>query len=114
MASEDADPWLGGLRLQATLIPVIEAMITVGMSLWTVDWFRRRWDRSGPLVGAMGRGSFVAYLVHAPVTVVLAVALRHVDVPTEVKLVAVFAATVATSFALGARLTRRSRAGRVL
>jgi glucans biosynthesis protein C len=108
--TDDPDPWLGGLRLQAMLIPLIEAMITVGMSLWAVDWFRRRWNRAGPLVQALGRGSFGAYLVHAPITVVLAVALRGVGVPAEVKFLTVFALTVVASFGLGV-LFSRSRLG---
>jgi peptidoglycan/LPS O-acetylase OafA/YrhL len=112
--SEDADPFLGGLRIQATLIPVIEAMITLGMSLWAVDWFRRRWNGSGPLVRGLGRASFAAYLVHAPVTVALAVALSDAGAPTEVKFSVVLALTLAASFGLGWIATRWRVVGRVL
>jgi peptidoglycan/LPS O-acetylase OafA/YrhL len=112
--ADDADPFLGGLRLEATLIPVGEAMVTVGMSLWAVDWFRRRWNRSTPLVRAMGRGSFVAYVVHAPILVVLAVLLRDVDVVAEVKYVVVFAMTVVLAFGTGWLLDRRRGPSRVL
>jgi peptidoglycan/LPS O-acetylase OafA/YrhL len=107
---DDADPFLGGLRLEATLIPVVEAMITVGTSLWAVDWFGRRWNRATPLVRAAGRGSFVAYVVHAPILVLLAVLLRDVGVPAEVKYVVVFALTVVAAFGVGWLLDRRRRA----
>lgn len=110
----DPDPFLGGLRLQATVIPVVEAMMTVGVSLWAVDWFRRRWNRAGTLVQNVGRASFAAYIVHAPITVVLAVALRNAAVPAEVKLVVVFAATLIASFGLGLLFTRSRAAPRIL
>jgi fucose 4-O-acetylase-like acetyltransferase len=112
--SDDADPFLGGFRLEATLIPIIEATLTLGLSLWALDWFRRRWNRGGPLVHRFGRGSFVAYLVHAPITVILAVALRDVSVPAEVKFLVVFALAVVASFGLGSLVTRSRMAGRVV
>jgi hypothetical protein len=112
--TDDPDPFLGGFRLEATIIPAAEAMIAVGMSLWTVDWFRRRWNRSGPIGRAMGRASFGAYLVHAPLTVVLAIAMRDVDVAAEAKLLAVFSAATIASYALGWVLTQSDVAGRIL
>ena len=112
--SDDPDPFLGGFRLEAAVIPVAEAMVAVGMSLWAVDWFRRRWNRSGPIGRAMGRASFAAYLVHAPLTVILAIAVRDVDVAAEVKLVAVFAAATLASYGLGWRVTRSDASSRVL
>jgi peptidoglycan/LPS O-acetylase OafA/YrhL len=112
--SDDPDPFLGGLRLQATIIPIIEAAIAVGMSMWAVDWFRRRWNRSGRVARGAGRASFAAYLVHAPITIVLAAALRGVGVPAELKFLAVFAASVVASFALGWFVTRLRPVGRVL
>jgi hypothetical protein len=110
--SDDADPFLGGFRLEALLIPMTEATLTLGLSLWVVDWFRRRWNHAGPLVHRAGRGSFAAYIIHAPITVILAVSLRDVGVPAEVKFLIVFTLTVAASFGLGARLTRSQPASR--
>jgi fucose 4-O-acetylase-like acetyltransferase len=112
--SDDADPFLGGLRLEAALIPLAEAAIAVGMSLWLVDWFRRRWNRAGTVVRGMGRASFVAYLVHAPITVVLAAVLRRVDVAGEFKFVVVMVLSVIASFGLGWLLTRGRATSRIL
>jgi hypothetical protein len=106
--TDDAEPFLGGLRLEATLIPLIEATLALGMALWAIDWFRRRLNHSGTLVRGLGRGSFAAYLVHAPITILLAIALRDIEVPAEVKFVTVFALGVAASFGLG-WLSSRSR-----
>jgi hypothetical protein len=112
--SDDADPFLGGFRLEALLIPIVEATLTVGASLWAIDWFRRRWNHAGPLVHSAGRGSFAAYIIHAPITVILAVALRHVGIAPEVKFLVVFALTVVASFGLGSLLTRSRLRGRIL
>lgn len=112
--TDDPDPFLGGFRLEATIIPAAEAMIAVGMSLWAVDWFRRRWNRAGPIGRAMGRASFAAYLVHAPLTVLLAIAMRDVDLAAEAKLLAVFSTATITAYGLGWLFTRSDVAGRIL
>jgi peptidoglycan/LPS O-acetylase OafA/YrhL len=51
-----------------------------------------------------GRSSFGAYLVHAPITVVLALPLREVGVPAEVKFLVVFALAVVASIRVGPAL----------
>lgn len=112
--TDDPDPFLGGLRIEATLIPLVEATLALGMSLWLVDWFRRRANRAGAVVSGVGRASFAAYLLHVPITILLAVALREVEVPAEVKFLAVFALGVVGSFGLGWLLTRSRAAGRIL
>jgi peptidoglycan/LPS O-acetylase OafA/YrhL len=112
--SEHADLLLGGFSLEATLIPVIEATIAVSVSLWAVDWFRRRWNRAGPLVRSAGAASFAAYLAHAPITVMLAMTLRDVGVPAEVKFIVVFGLAVIASFGLGWLFTPSRLADRIL
>ena len=112
--TDDPDPFLGGLRPEAMLVPLIEATLALGMSLWMVDWFRRRWNHSGPLVQGLGQSSFGAYLVHAPVCVALAIALQAVAVPAEVKFLTVFALSAVASFGLGWLAARSSVFGRVL
>lgn len=111
--SDDADSFLGGLRLEATLIPLIEATLALGMSLWLVDWFRRRGNRTGSL-RVLGRASFTAYLVHAPITILLAIALRGAGVPAEVKFLGVTSLGVVSSFGLGVLATWSRAAERVL
>jgi fucose 4-O-acetylase-like acetyltransferase len=112
--TDEPDPFLGGLRIEATLIPLIEAIVAVGMSLWLVDWFRRRGNRAGALVSGLGRASFAAYLLHVPITILLAMALRDVRVPGELKFLAVFALGLIGSFALGWFFARSRGAGRIL
>jgi fucose 4-O-acetylase-like acetyltransferase len=112
--TDEAEPFLGGFHLEATLIPLVEATLALGMSLWAIDWFRRRANRDGSLVAGLGRGSFTAYLVHAPVTILLAIALREVAVPAELKFLTVFALGALASFGLGWLATRQRVTGRIL
>lgn len=112
--TDNPDPFLGGLHFEATLIPLIEATLALGMSLWAIDWFRRRANRGGPLARGLGRASFAAYLLHAPITILIAMTLRQVGVPAELKFLGVFALGVVASFGFGWLMTRSQTAGRIL
>jgi peptidoglycan/LPS O-acetylase OafA/YrhL len=65
-------------------------------------------------VRGLGRASFAAYLLHAPIIVLLAIALRGVPVPAELKFLAVFGLGVVASFGIGWLATRSRVGGRVL
>jgi peptidoglycan/LPS O-acetylase OafA/YrhL len=114
LTGRDDDPLLGGLDPRALVIPVGEAVIAIGMSLWTLDWFRRRWNHTGPVRHGLARGSFAAYLVHPPVIVLLGVALQPIAVPVELKFVVVSAFGVTGAFALGWLLTRWRPIARII
>jgi glucan biosynthesis protein C len=100
------DPFSGGLHVEAIPLPVVEAVIAVSASVWTLEWFRRRWNGSSPLSRALGRSSYLAYLVHPPVVVALMVAVRSVTVPAEAKFLVVSVLGVVGSFGV-AWLARR-------
>jgi hypothetical protein len=112
--TDDPTPFLGGLRFEATMIPLIEATLALGMSLWAIDWFRRHANQASSLVGGLGRGSFAAYLAHAPLIILLAIGLHGVAVPAEVKFLIVFGLGVVGSFGLGWLCTRSWVAARIL
>ena len=112
--SGDEDSYLGGFHFEALAIPVIEAVIAIGMSLWMIEWFRRRWDHTGSFARGLGRASFAAYIIHPPVVVLISVAIRSLAAPIEVKFLVVFAIGAAASFALGFLLTRWSPVGRIV
>jgi glucan biosynthesis protein C len=102
----DDNPFLGGFHPQATILPLVEGVIAIGMSLWVLEWFRRRWDYATRFTRGLGRSSFAAYIVHPPVVVLLSVGLSSVAVAVEVKFLAVFALGAVASFALGWAVTR--------
>jgi glucans biosynthesis protein C len=102
----DVAPFVGGFHVQALALPVMEALVAVGLSVWTLEWFRRRFDHAGPLAATLGRSSYAAYLVHPPVVVGLSLVLRSAPVAAEVKFALVAAVASAASFAVGHLLTR--------
>lgn len=111
---DDKEAFAGGWNVEALAAPAVEATIAVAMSLLLLAWFRRRWDHDGPLARALGRASFAAYILHAPVVVLLSAALSSLALVTEVKFVVVAMVGIATSFTLGWLATRLRPLSRVL
>lgn len=101
VVTDGGEAFLGGWHAQALAEPVAEATLAVAGSIWVVDWFRRRWRQHGPLARTLGRASFATYVLHAPVLVLLAVALRPAPVAAEVKLPVVAVMAVVAGFAVG-------------
>jgi hypothetical protein len=60
------------------------------------------------------RSAYGAFILQGPVLIGVALALRPVDVPAEVKALAVACAGVAVSFAVAWLLVSRTRLGRIL
>jgi hypothetical protein len=104
--ADDQDAFLGGWHVQALAEPIVEAIVSVAVSIWVLDWFARRWTYDGPIARSLGRASFAAYFVHAPVVVLLSVALSAVAIVVEVKFLVVAAVGVIISFTVGYVLTR--------
>jgi glucan biosynthesis protein C len=107
LATDRGDAVAGGWTWQAAALALLEGLVAVGLSLWVVAWFRRRWDRRGALVRRVGRGSYAAYVLHPPVLVLASMATRPLPLAPEGKFVLVAAVGVAASFTLGAALTWR-------
>ena len=78
--------------------------------MWLLGAAQRHLDRPLRWVSpAAARGAYGAFLLQGPVLIGLALALRPVPVPPEVKAVVVAVAGVAASFAIASFLIRRSR-----
>jgi hypothetical protein len=113
LVTDRLDAVAGGLAWTSAAFAGLEGLGAVGSSLWLVAWFRRRWDRPGPLVRRAGRGSYAAYVLHPPVLVVLSLLARPLPVPPEAKFVLVAAGGVAAAFAAGVGLTRLRAGARI-
>jgi len=114
VSKDSLDPFAGGLAWQALLTATCEAVIAVALSIWLLGHFQRRHDHVGRLGKAMGRAAFGAYVLQAPVLVVIAVSASALAVAPEVKFFAVASAAVAGSFGLAWLLTRLPLVNRVL
>lgn len=109
-ASDDPDPFLGGLHLQALAEPICEATIAVAMSVWVALWFARHVTYDGRFARALGRASYATYIVHAPVIVALSAGLASLAVAVEAKFAIVAVVGVAASYTIG-WLATASRVG---
>ena len=108
------DRLLGGANAQALILPAIEGSLAVSASVWFAGWFQRRWLQEGTLARALARGSYGAYVLHPAVIVPLAISVRWLEVPVELKLVAIGALGIAVSFAVAWALTRIPALRRIL
>jgi hypothetical protein len=106
---------LGGWNWWALAFAAVESTLSVGGSVWLLAVAQRRLDRQVRWTPVLSRSAYGAFLVQGPVLIALAVALRPVPVPAEVKALLVAAGGVAGSFALAWLLISRvPRVARVL
>ncbi|MFI7675931.1 acyltransferase [Actinophytocola sp. NPDC049390] len=101
------DEFLGGWHWQAALTAAVEGVLVVFGSVWLLGLAQRRFTWSGPLATACARGAFPAFVLQGPVLLLLAIALRPLAIPAEVKAPLLLVVALATSFWLGNLLTAR-------
>ena len=82
--------------------------------LWLLGVAQRHARPRGWLARVLARSAYGAFLAQGPVLIALALTLRPLALPAEIKAVAVAAAGVAGSFTLAWLLVTRTRLGRVL
>lgn len=104
--------FMGGWHWQAAAAAASEGVLSVCASLWAVDLFRRRWNVLTPLTRRMAPGAYGAFIVHPPVLVVLALALR--PLPLAVTFPLVLVGGIAVSFGLAALAARAGPVARVI
>ncbi|NIJ10657.1 hypothetical protein FHU38_001001 [Saccharomonospora amisosensis] len=109
-----ADPFLGGWHWQALLLATVEATLVVAGSMWLLGFAQRRFSGTGPVITGAARGSFAAFVIQGPVLILLAVAMRPLPLPAEVKgpLLAVLA--IVACFGLGWLAVTRTPLGKLL
>ena len=96
-------------------LAVIEGPLAVGASVWMLGAAQRRLSRPpGSRGQALARSAYGAYFLQGPMLIGLALALRAVDLPAEIKALAIAAAGVIGSFALAWLLVSRTAIRRIL
>ena len=84
-------------------------------SVWLLAVAQQRLNRKPRLGPALSRSAYGAFMVQAPILFGLAVALRPIDVPAELKAIIVAGVGAAASFALAWLLiSRLPRVARIL
>lgn len=109
----DSGPYLGGLRFEALLLAAFEGLLVIFGSLWLLGFAQRRLSADHPVWHRLRRSSFAAFILQGPVLIMLAVALRPIGMPAELKALVVLAGGLFGCFTLGWLLVTRTRVGRI-
>lgn len=110
----DAEPFLGGWAWQAMLMPAFEALLVVFGSIWLLGFAQRTFSATGQWITVAIRGSFAAFVLQGPVLIALALAVRPLPAPAEVKAPVVAALGILACFWFGWVLVTRTRLGKLL
>lgn len=113
VAGVPAADFLGGPHWASLVTAGAEGLLTVTVPVWLLGMAQRHLDRYRNAERA-ARTAYAAFLLQGHVLIGLAVALRPVDAPAEIKAAVVAATGVPLCFALGAVLTNRTILARVL
>jgi glucan biosynthesis protein C len=96
----DTDPFLGGIQWQAFALSVWEQFVCMGMVIGLLVLFRERLNRQGVLAKDMAASAYTVFIIHAPVIVFLALALRGINLYPLLKFVLVAPVALALCFVL--------------
>jgi Acyltransferase family len=111
----DGAAFFGGWHWEALATAAAEGILAVMVSVWLLGLAQRRLKQAtGTVRAAATRGAYAAFLVQGHVLVGLALAVRPLHLPAEVKALAVSVLGVLVSFGLGWWLVTRTPLGRVL
>jgi len=110
----DVSQFAGGLHWQCFAYSVWEQFVGVAMTVALLVLFRERLNRQGTLAKAASASTYTAYVIHAPVIILLALALRNVRLYPLAKFGLVAAVAVPICFALGNFIRKLPLARRIL
>lgn len=95
------EPIMGGIHWQSFVYSLWEQLMCVAMVVTLVTWFRKRFNSQNTLGKALSSGAYATYVFHMPVIVLLALALRGIQMDMALKFVWIAPIAVALSFLVG-------------
>jgi hypothetical protein len=110
----DVRPFLVGLRWEAAVLAFGEQFLGVAMMVSLLVLFRNRFNHQGRLAKAMAASSYAAFILHGPVLVLLAVNVKRVQQPPQVKIALLAPVAVFLCFSIGYLLRKLPLANRIL
>jgi fucose 4-O-acetylase-like acetyltransferase len=100
------EPFLGGVHWQSLALSVWEQFVCMGMVIGLLVLFRERLNHQGALAKDMAASAYTVFIIHAPVIVFLALALRGVTLHPLLKFVLVAPIALALCFVLAHYIRR--------
>lgn len=113
-ALQDDTPFKGGWGWQAVFWAFTSSFLGVGFSIAVVSLFKRYANRASKFAHLLIPNAYAAYLIHAPVIVFVALALRGLDMHPLLKFSLAALFSLPLCFALGELLRKLPYADRVL
>jgi surface polysaccharide O-acyltransferase-like enzyme len=106
--------FLGGGYWQSAAYALWDSTFAVGMCLALTTVFRRFFGRQGQLGRLLSRSAFTVYIIHCPVIVLLAIALRGLELEHLLKFGLAAIIGVPLCFAAACLVQRLPLASRIL
>lgn len=106
-AGVEVEDFVGGWHAAALVFACFEGVLTVFGSIWLLRLAQRHLDRPMPLGRPLARSAYLAFLLQGFVLLGLAVAMRWVPAPAELKALTVAVLGLAGSFGLAWLLISR-------
>jgi len=110
----DAETFAGGLHWQAAAYALWEQLLGVALTVGLIIIFRERFAHQGRLAKAASASSYTAYIIHAPVIVLLALAVRGIHLYPLLKYAVVALIAIPACFVLAGMVRRLPAAQRIL
>lgn len=107
-------PFKGGFHWQSLALAMWEQTTGIAMMVALLVLFRERFNRQSRVAAEASASSYTAYVIHAPVIIIGALAVRHIGLYPLLKFALVSLILVPLCFALGAGLRRLPGARRIL
>jgi peptidoglycan/LPS O-acetylase OafA/YrhL len=105
---------MGGGHWQSAVYALFDSVFAVGMCLGLITLFRRFFNGEGSLASLLSRNSYAVYIIHTPVLIYLAYAMRAMDLPGLLKFGVVSIITVLVCFAVAHALRKIPGVSRVI
>ncbi len=113
-APEDKSSFMGGLHWQCFAYAVWEQFIGVAIIISLFVLFRKLFNRQARAGKAMSASAYTAYIIHAPVVVLVTLAIRHITLYPLLKFALAVLIAVPLCFALGNFIRQLPLAKRIL
>ncbi|MDY0356576.1 MAG: acyltransferase family protein [Sedimentisphaerales bacterium] len=112
--SEDLAPFMGGVHWQSLALAMWEQTTGIAIMVALLVLFRERFDRQGRIAAEASASSYTVYVIHAPVIILGALAVRSVVLYPLVKFALVSLVLIPLCFLLAAGIRRLPGARRIL
>jgi glucan biosynthesis protein C len=113
-APDNVPLFLGGFHWQCFAYALWEQFTGLAIIIALLILFRKWINRQARVSKAMSAGSYTAYIIHAPVVVLVAIALRNIDLYPLLKFALTVLIAVPLCFALGNFIRQLPLAKRIL